>query len=167
MESLDMHVLRESQKTRTEVETIVRAAADYYLIVQGTPAPPEEVDEFFNAVPPGYALKDLFPVGFYADGRMVGIGGLLKGWNAPDKAMIGLLVLDPAVRGKGYGGAAVRLMEEMARSWSDIRRLRVGVVACNTNALAFWRRVGYVDTGEVKPRFEPFLDDVVILEKPV
>ena len=167
MESFEMRVLRESEAARRDVASIVSAAADYYMTVQGTPAPPEEIDEFFTAVPPGYALEDMFPLGFYAAGQVVGIGGLLKGWNAPNKAMIGLLVLDPAARGKGYGQLAVQLIEEMARSLPGIERLRVGVVACNTNALGFWRRMGYADTGEVKPRFAPFLDDVVILEKPL
>lgn len=167
MTAFEMRLLRDADAARADVASIVDAATDYYMTVQGTPAGPEEIDEFFTAVPPGYSLDDMFPLGFYAAERIVGIGGLLKGWNAPDKAMIGLLVLDPAVRGKGFGQQAVQCMEDMARAWPDIKRLRVGVVACNTNALGFWRKMGYRETGEVKARFAPFLDDVVILEKPL
>jgi RimJ/RimL family protein N-acetyltransferase len=165
MTALEMRVLEASEAARADVESIMRAAEDYYLTVQGTPAPPEELEEFFTAVPPGYQLKDLYPLGFYAEGKVVGIGGILRGWNAPDKSMVGLLVIDPAARRHGHGREAVALIEALARGWPGMSRLRVGVVACNERAVQFWQAVGFVKTGEVKPRFAPFLDDVVILEK--
>jgi RimJ/RimL family protein N-acetyltransferase len=167
MTTLELRVLEASEKTRAEVASIMRAAEDYYINVQGTPAPPEEAEEFFSALPPGYEAKDLFPLGFYADGKIAGIGGMLRHWNAPNKAMIGLLIVDPALRRKGAGREAVGLMENLARTWPGIDRLRVGVVACNARAVSFWQAVGYEKTGEIKPRFEPFLDDVVILEKDI
>lgn len=167
MKTLEMRLLKDCKAAREDVASIMRSATDYFMTVQGTPAPPTEVEEFFTALPAGYMLKDLFPLGFYAGGRVVGVGGVLKGWNAPNKSIIGLLLFDPQDRGKGYGAEAVRQIEDMVRSWPGMDRLRVGVVACNKNATLFWRRVGFVETGEVKPRFEPFIDDVVILEKPL
>lgn len=165
MTALELRVLNASDATRASVASIMRASEDYYLTVQGAPAAPEEAEEFFTSVPPGYELKDLFPLGFYADGKMIGIGGVLRGWNAPNKSMVGLLVIEPAARRRGIGREAVALIEAMARGWPGMDRLRVGVVACNERAVRFWQAVGFVKTGEVKSRFEPFLDDVVILEK--
>jgi hypothetical protein len=34
-------------------------------------------------------------------------------------------------------------------------------------ALAFWRRLGYRETGQLKPRSPEYVREVVVLEKPV
>jgi len=50
--------------------------------------------------------------------------------------------------------------------WPEIERLRIGVVAVNEGALAFWRKLGYRETGEIKANPE-FVREVVVLEKPL
>ena len=36
----------------------------------------------------------------------------------------------------------------------------------NPGALAFWRKLGYVETGEVKRAGSELISDVIVLEKP-
>ena len=45
--------------------------------------------------------------------------------------------------------------------------LRIGVVASNERALAFWRRLGYRETGEIKTAGPEFVREVIVLEKPI
>ena len=44
---------------------------------------------------------------------------------------------------------------------------RVGVVRANTGALAFWRKIGYIDTGEVARAGPSHPKEVIVLEKTI
>lgn len=162
-----MQVIADTPENRGAVDAVLQAATDYHVLVEGAPPTEAHVDEFFHALPAGYTADDFFPLGFYIDGEAVGVGGVLRRWNAPNKAIIGLLVFAPQWRGAGRGRAAVAHIEALARSWPGIDRLRVAVVRTNAVALHFWRKVGFVDTGEIKPKYGPYVDDIVILEKPI
>jgi ribosomal protein S18 acetylase RimI-like enzyme len=67
---------------------------------------------------------------------------------------------------RGIGRAFAALVESRIASWPEIVRFRIGVVASNSGALAFWRKLGYRETGEVKTNPE-FVREVIVLEKPV
>jgi GNAT superfamily N-acetyltransferase len=162
-----MQILSDNPDHRRMVYAVMQAATDYHLLVEGAPPSIAHVDDFFSSVPEGYGAADLFSLGFFAADEMIGIGGVLRRWNAPNKAMIGLLILAPQWRGGGYGRAAVAHIEALARSWGDVDRLRVGVVGSNPDALRFWRGVGFIDTGEIKAKYPPYIDDIVILEKSI
>ena len=154
-----MQVIADSPDNRAAVDAVLQAATDYHVLVEGAPPTEAHVDEFFHALPAGYTADDFFPLGFYVDGEVVGVGGVLRRWNAPNKAIIGLLVFAPQWRGAGRGLAAVLHIEALARSWPGIDRLRVAVVCTNAVALHFWRKVGFVDTGEIKPQ-EPLIESL-------
>ena len=164
---ISMLILSDTPDHRRSVSTVLQAATDYHLLVEGAPPTEESVEEFFTSVPDGCTTADLFPLGFRVDDKFIGVGGVLRRWNTPNKAIIGLLVFDPQWRGCGYGRAAVEHIEALATTWKDINQLRVAVVRTNKEGLAFWRKIGFVETGEIKPQYGPFLDDIVILEKPI
>ncbi|MEO8384020.1 MAG: GNAT family N-acetyltransferase [Betaproteobacteria bacterium] len=166
-DAISMRILSDTLDNRHSVNTLLHAATDYHLLVEGAAPTHAHVDEFFTSVPDGHTLNDLFPLGFFMGDTMIGGGGILHGWNAPNKAMIGLLLFAPEWRRDGCGRAAVAHIETLSRSWPGIDRLRVGVVGNNTDALTFWRKVGFIDTGEIKPKYAPYIEDIVILEKPL
>ena len=56
---------------------------------------------------------------------------------------------------------------EPAEPQSTFTSLPPGVVASNPGALDFWRKLGYCETGEVKPAGPDFLREVIVLEKPI
>lgn len=166
-DAVSMRILPDIPDNRALVNDVLIAATDYHLLVEGSAPTSLHVDEFFTSVPDGHTLDDVFPLGFFIGDSMIGGGGILRRWNAPNKAMIGLLVFAPAWRGGGRGRAAVAQIETLARTWPGIDRLRVGVIRNNTDALTFWRRVGFIDTGELKPKYAPYIEDILILEKPL
>ena len=49
----------------------------------------------------------------------------------------------------------------------EIERLRLGVAVSNTAALAFWRKLGYRETGEVKSPQPGIVAEVHVFEKPL
>ena len=162
-----MLILSDTPDHRRSVNAVLKAATDYHLLVEGAPPTEAHVEEFFTSVPDGYTTEDLFPLGFLVDDKLIGVGGLLRRWNAPNKAIIGLLVFDPQWRGCGVGRTAVRHIEALAHTWPGIDQLRIAVVRTNGDALVFWRKVGFAENGEIKPKYGPFIDDIVILEKPI
>lgn len=164
---LSMLILSDTADNRRSVNTVLQAATDYHLLVEGAPPTSAHVDDFFTSVPDGYTIDELFSLGFLANEKLIGLGGVLRHWNAPNKAHIGLMVFDPQWRGFGYGRAAVNHIETLALTWPGIDTLRIAVVRTNADALVFWRKVGFAETGEIKPKYGPFIDDIVILEKPI
>jgi GNAT superfamily N-acetyltransferase len=98
---------------------------------------------------------------------MIGAADVIRGWNAPEKAIIGLLLIAQSRQRRGLGRAFSSLIEDAIRAWPEITTLRVGIVASNPGALAFWRHLGYRETGEVKPAAPPPVAETVVLEKPL
>jgi GNAT superfamily N-acetyltransferase len=164
---LTLQVLGDTPSNRAQVNAVLQAATDYHLLVEGRAPTAAHVEEFFTDVPPGYDLKAMAPLGFFVGDEMVGVGGVLRGWNTTNKCIIGLLLFAPQWRRGGCGRQALALIESLVRSWRGYDTLRVAVVATNDDALVFWRKVGFVDTGEIKPAYGPYVANIVILEKPL
>ena len=138
---------------------------DYTELVEGRAPNAADTVEFFTAVPAGFSAADAFLFSINIDAVMVGIAGVLRGWNAPDKAHLGLLLLAPEARGRGVGTVAVAQLESFVGGWQQVTTMRLAVVVTNQNGLVFWRKMGYVETGEVKPKTPPYVADIVVMEK--
>ena len=77
------------------------------------------------------------------------------------------LVVDPAVKGKGYGTAFVRFYEDMGRE-TGRSCLRIDTNARNTPARALYARLGYTEAGIVAGTFNGIPGvELVCLEKTV
>lgn len=62
--------------------------------------------------------------------------------------------------------SAYRLHEDRIRNWQGVIRIRLGVVRTNDDVLSFWRKQGFVETGEIKPyRYGKLESKTLILEK--
>ncbi len=149
------------------LQAVLEAAPRYYEAAQGGPPGPAEAQSTFTALPPGRSYDDKRVYGLYAGDAMVGVADVVRGWNAPDKAIIGLLLLAEPWQGRGLGRAFAALVLEALGEWPEIATARVAVVASNSGALAFWRRLGFRETGEVRPATPPFVAEVVVLERPL
>lgn len=70
--------------------------------------------------------------------------GLVRGAVEDGHAWLHSLWVSPAVRGKGLGTRLIAAVEE----WAPASSVRLEVVPDNASAIALYRRLGYVDTGE-------------------
>jgi GNAT superfamily N-acetyltransferase len=82
------------------------------------------------------------------DGRLVGVLDVVRCWPHRHTLTIGLLMIDHGLQRCGLGSAALQALEQRSCAWRGIRRWRVAVVGSQAGALAFWRRAGFVDTGQ-------------------
>ena len=87
-----------------------------------------------------YTITDL-------DGNIIGETGLLRMWPAWHCTDLSIIIPDPEMQHKGYGTEAIRIMLDMAFHQYDMNRVAIGVVGQNTNALAFYNKIGFRQEG--------------------
>jgi GNAT superfamily N-acetyltransferase len=107
--------------------------------------------------------------GFMIDGpEMVGCAEVIRGWPTPSTALISLLLIGEAHHGHGIGRSAYHSVEAKVRRWPEIDMLRIAVVRSIAAVLPFWRRMGFVETGEVQPYvYDEIVSESIILTKPL
>jgi ribosomal protein S18 acetylase RimI-like enzyme len=124
----------------------------YAMLVNGKPPSPNDGIAFFADIAPGKRLGDMLKLGILDDsGRLVGVVDVVRSHPGERDWYIGLLLLHPDVRGHGAGRAAVAYVDTAAKA-AGAMRLVLSVVDDNTAALAFWRRLGFVDVRRLEPR---------------
>lgn len=151
---LRLALLRHDAATEAAVQTLLERAADYSINVTGLPPGPADGASFFTDLPPATSSERKHCFGFYERNSLVGCADTIKGWPNEHKVMIGLLLLEPAARGRGLGEQALALLTAEFATWPGIDTLRIAVVDTNPGALPFWCRMGFVETGETKPHEE-------------
>ncbi|TMH68466.1 MAG: GNAT family N-acetyltransferase [Betaproteobacteria bacterium] len=148
---LTLRLLSGKADEMAALQAVLEAAPTYFHTATGLPPGPAEAQSTFTALPAGK---------IYDDKRVWG----LYGYPVHDKAVIGLLLLAEAWQRRGIGRAFALLVEQAIAVWPEIVTLRIGVVEQNVGAQAFWRKLGYVETGEVK---HAEVRDVFVMEKPL
>jgi GNAT superfamily N-acetyltransferase len=148
------------------LQAVLEAAPRYFEAVYGGPPGPAEARSTFTALPPGRTHGDKRVFGLYAGDAMIGVADVVRGWNAPDKAIIGLLLLAEAWQRRGLGGAFAALVP---RASARGPRSRPSALP-SPRAIPVRSpsgRMGFRDTGEVRPAAPPFVADIVVLEMPL
>lgn len=87
-----------------------------------------------------YTITDL-------EGNIVGETGLLRMWPTWNCTDLSIIIPDPKMQHRGYGTEAIRLMLNLAFDHYEMNRVAIGVVGMNTNALNFYRKIGFKQEG--------------------
>ena len=120
----------------------------YFEMVDGGEARTYTEEEIFEDVPPGKTPKDKLLLGLFdVEDELVGIVDMVKGYPCEDSWFIGLLLLDPRLRGRGMGEKIINRLKDWLKSM-DVRKVGIGVVEENKRALVFWKKMGFVETGK-------------------
>ena len=164
--ALSLRLLRGDAAETAALQNVLESAHHYYEAVFGAPPGPDEAQSLFASLPPGKDGQDKYVWGLYAGVALVGCADVIRGYPVSNKAVIGLLLLGASWQGHGLGRQFAGMIEGAIGEWREILHLRIGVALTNPRALAFWQRVGFVATGEVKFA-EPGHIRVTVLEKPV
>ena len=89
-----------------------------------------------------YTITDL-------DGNIIGETGLLRMFPAWHQTDLTIIIPDPEMQHKGYGTEAIRIILDMAFKKYEMHRVSIGVVGLNTDALAFYRKIGFKQEGSL------------------
>jgi len=149
------------------LQCVLEAAPRYFETITGLPPGDAEAQSTFTALPPGRAYDDKRVYGLYSGDAMIGCADVIRGYPVPEKAVIGLLLLAEPWQRRGIGRAFEQLVVRTLADWPEITTVRIGVDTSNAGALAFWRRLGYRETGETRAAAPPFVADVIVLERPI
>ena len=164
--ALTLRLLTGQPAEMAALQCVFEAAPAYFRTVIGGPPGNAEAQSTFTALPPEKGYDDKFVWGLYSGEAMIGCADVIRGYPVRESAVIGLLLVAEDWQRRGIGRAFAALVESRIASWPEIVRFRIGVVASNRRALAFWRKLGYRETGEIKTNPD-FLREVIVLEKPV
>lgn len=136
-------VLRLSLTYAGALQLLYERCSDYHEEHEGTPTRPTAAAEELAALPPGKAPVDKFSLGIYSpDGEMIGYLDLVRDFPFVGEWQIGLLMLDPAVRGAGLGERVCRAAEGWVAEQGG-RSISLGVLEHAAGAERFWRRMGF------------------------
>ena len=133
-------------KDLNNLQALYERAADYWLLADGRAPDRGKAAAFFTDGPPVCDPARSHRLGIFRGMRLVGVAEMSFGFPEPLDGYLGLMILDPAVRGEGIGPAVLHEMERLARA-AGARRLYLGVLEANPRGRAFWARQGFVQTG--------------------
>lgn len=128
------------------VEALYAEAADYWLLADRVPPDRAKAADFFTDAPPGADPASSRRLGLFVEGRLSGVAELSYGFPEPGDGYLGLMILAPRLRGKGYGARFLAHVEALARQ-AGAPRLCLGVLEANPRGRAFWQREGFAPTG--------------------
>ena len=147
------------------VDRLLDRLTSYSLAVDGVPKPKNGAQHLLTGIPPGIpaSSKHVFVVS--AGEEPVGLVDVIDGYPRPGVAFIGLLAIAEDRHGRGLGRAAYECLEAYARDRLGASVIRLAVVASNP-VRPFWRRMGFRETGEVRPyEGEMLTSDAHLMEK--
>lgn len=124
-------------------------AGDYWLLADRVAPGPQKAAEFFTDGPPGCDAARSHRLGLFQGGQLVGLAELSFGFPLPEDGYLGLMILHPKVRGRGFGRVFLTHVETLARA-ADCPRLYLAVLEENPRGMAFWEREGFVPTGVMR-----------------
>jgi GNAT superfamily N-acetyltransferase len=126
-----------------DLQTLLDRAGDYFEVATGKMPASDEARRAFVAGPSGKAVNDKRIIGiFNQEKQLVGVLDAITDWPTDRVWTMGILLLDPAVRGRGLGAATLLAYEAWARG-QGATGFRTAVVSHHTPGLRFLERAGY------------------------
>ncbi len=111
--------------------------------ILGLPPGPSMAQNLACALPQGKEYDDKFLLGIFAGPqKLIGVLDVIRDYPTQGEWWLGVLMLDPAQRGKGLGESVCRAVEQWATN-AGAHYIRLAVSTQNTRAHQFWKRVGF------------------------
>jgi RimJ/RimL family protein N-acetyltransferase len=116
--------------------------SDYFNMVEGEIPNYENVENIFTELPPNSKVSDKYVFGIFYEKNMIGIIDFVNNYKEKDEGIIGLMLIEPEKRNSGLGSIIHKELINFAKILY-LKKLRIGVVENNKEALLFWEKVGY------------------------
>lgn len=148
------------------IQSLFEKCHDYFQISTGTVPQSDEAQRALVAGPAAKSVNDKRVVGVF-DGQdsLVGLMDAIMGWPSEGCWTLGMLLLDPEVRGAGLGSAALAAFESWAKSLAA-EKLRTALVSDHTRGLEFAGSKGFVEISRsTGVRLGSRTAEIIFLEK--
>jgi ribosomal protein S18 acetylase RimI-like enzyme len=162
---MNIHQLEDGAQNRAALQDLFNATPNYYLSISGKLAAPDEAENEFVELPPNFPRADQFIFGFYIADELIGAAGMLRGFRTANQVMLGLLLIAEKHQGHGHGSHAYGELEKIMTTWPGIDTVRIGVIETNIEAFGFWHKMGFAENGERKPKYSPYIADIIVMVK--
>lgn len=124
------------------VQRLFERCTDFFQLVSGAPPGPGDGADELNSIAPGKTIDDTVNFGVYDGDRLVAFAGLARDFPKPSEWWLGLLVIDPAERGRGLGARIHQELVDWVAAQSGTM-LWIAVQTQNVDGERFWRRIGF------------------------
>ena len=132
------------------VDGLLDQLTTYSMAAEGVPKTKDGARQFLTAFPPGRASENKYAFLVVHGWEPVGLVDVIDGYPTASVAFIGLLAVNESNQRKGLGRAAYKLVEQFAQDELQAATMRLAVVETNP-VVGFWHKMGFRETGEVKP----------------
>ncbi len=134
------------------VTNLFQRAADYVTLESGQLPDINQTHDFFTGAPPGRDPATALHLGlFLQHNQLVAIAEVGFGFPNPDDAYIGLLLIDPAHRGKRLGQDMLAHIFTAAKT-RQVTRILIAVLEENTKGHRFWSKMGFTEDARSPPK---------------
>lgn len=149
---------------RADLQHLQSRCADYFTLIEGEPAGPDDADSFLSEVPAGKDKDDKLVFGIIHDARLIGVLDLIRNYPADKEWWLGTLVLDPAVRRGGLGQRVYQAAETFLRD-QRAAVIWLCVQQRNADALRFWFARGFQEVRRTRMTLKKLESDVIVLRR--
>jgi uncharacterized protein len=148
---MKLRLLEGERSDMNLLQDLLETAADYYNAITGYPPGQAENQTLYSSLPEGKAYEDKFLYGLFDGETLVACADVIRDYPRAGVAEIGILIVRKCLRRRGYGARAMAGIEEKARHWPTVARLRCEIPAILTEAIAFLQFMDFDATGEKRP----------------
>lgn len=146
------------------LQELCERCVDYYEIVEGRDPTENTGYDILTELPPNKEMKDKHVLGVYDNNSsLISIIDIVKDYKAEREWALGLMLIDPILRGKGLGRKLHNLILEMIVEY-QAESIRIGVVEENKNALSFWKKLGYKEIDRVTMELGTKENTVIVMK---
>jgi len=146
------------------VDKILDGLQQYSIIVDGVPKMTDGARHLLTATPDGYDRDSKFVFAIMLGSKPIGVVDVIQDFPARSTAFIGLLAIVESHQRRGLGRHALQAIELLARHKLAASELKLAVVASNP-VLGFWHKMGFHETGEVRPHTRERVTSTALLLK--
>jgi GNAT superfamily N-acetyltransferase len=160
-----LRLSRVTTQDLVDVEGVFDDLQKYSTYVDGGCRREGAAFEFATARPPSASIEDKHSFVAHQDGYPVGLLDIIDGYPLLGTAFIGLLAVRENLHGAGLGRDLYTQAETFIRDDLEARVIRLAVVEANPVG-GFWKRMGFVPTGEWKPyEVQTVTSRLILMEK--
>lgn len=124
--------------------------AGYFVMQDGVAPDRADVDDLFRDIPAEKQPGDHIVLGWPGNHGLAAVIALLRDYPHDGIWYLGLMLVDPALRGRGYGKSLYAMIEAGAAA-GGAHEVRLAVLDVNEAGHRFWRSLGFQEHRRVGP----------------